>query len=161
MIIPMTPAHAAAICGWVHKNEYAVYNFIPGEPAMRELMNTTYYACLGPDQNLTGYFCFGASAQIPAVEADAYEPPIPDIGLGMKPFLCGQGNGAAFVQSGLAFAKARYHRRQTRLTVAAWNARAIRTYEKLGFQNKKSITHRKTQQKFYIMIYTDESEETP
>jgi len=161
MIAPMNADYAAQIAGWTYEGAYAVYSFSHNEDAVRELMNGEYTACLSPRGDLTGFFCFGLSARIPAAEADAYAPDMPDIGLGMKPSLCGRGNGAAFVRSGLEFAKARFHSRQIRLTVAAWNARAIRTYEKLGFRMQKSITHRKSRQEFFIMIYTEESEETP
>ncbi|WP_442871699.1 GNAT family N-acetyltransferase [Anaerocolumna sp. MB42-C2] len=77
-----------------------------------------------------------------------------DIGLGMKPILCGKGYGYSFVKSGLDFAQGNFNIKQIRLTVAAFNTRAIRIYEKIGFQPFLIVTHRKTQKSFQVMTYT-------
>lgn len=76
-----------------------------------------------------------------------------DMGLGMKPILCGKGYGYAFAKSGLDFAKGNFNIKQIRLTVAIFNTRAIRFYEKIGFQPSASIAHCKTQRKFQVMTY--------
>jgi [ribosomal protein S18]-alanine N-acetyltransferase len=155
MIVPMSLSYAEQISGWIYDNEYAVYSFHPGEETLGELMDGTYYAFLDSRLRLAGYFCFGKSAQIPTVEKDAYTSAVLDMGLGMEPALCGRGHGRAFVQSGMAFAHSRFQARQIRLSVAAWNLRAIRTYESLGFRYDRSVTHSKTQQTFNIMIYAE------
>lgn len=159
MIEPMTAAHAEQIAGWVYEGAFGIYSFAQDAGAMRELMNGQYYAYLDSGRQLAGYFCYGTFAQIPAIETDAYLPAMLDIGLGLRPDLCGNGRGAAFVKAGMDFAQAQFHARQLRLTVAVWNSRAIRTYEKLGFRAAKTITHRISQQRFQMMISTDELEE--
>ena len=83
-----------------------------------------------------------------------YVPEILDIGLGMKPSKCGKGYGYSFVKSRLDFAQSNFHVKQIRLTVVAFNTRAIRIYEKIGFQHSSTVTHSKTQKKFEIMTYT-------
>jgi len=153
----MTPEYAAQISGWTYENEYSIYSFQPGGDTLDELLNGEYFAVLDETHKLCGYFCFGTSARIPADEPDAYTADALDMGLGMHPALCGSGGGRAFVQSGLAFAQSRFGARQIRLTVAAFNARAIRVYERSGFRTVQRVMHRKTQTPFQIMLRESET----
>jgi ribosomal-protein-alanine N-acetyltransferase len=52
----------------------------------------------------------------------------------MRPDLAGRGLGDGFVLAGLRFAKKAYSLPTFRLTVAAFNLRAVRVYERLGFE---------------------------
>ncbi|MBN1777067.1 MAG: GNAT family N-acetyltransferase [Clostridiales bacterium] len=153
MIIPMTTTYAKQIAGWTYKSEYAVYNFKNNSETLDELMNGEYYACLDPDETLTGYFCFGQSARIPTVEKDVYPDDALDMGLGMRPDLCGKGFGYTFVKDGLEFAQRKFAPGRIRLSVAVFNLRAIRTYKKLGFRYVSSITHSLSRKLFTIMVY--------
>ncbi|SFK61616.1 Acetyltransferase (GNAT) family protein [Brevibacillus centrosporus] len=67
-----------------------------------------------------------------------------DIGLGMKPELTGLGLGAAFMKRGMEFAVKHYAPSQLRLSIAASNKRAIRLYEKMGFQEVGSFPSKET-----------------
>lgn len=153
MIVPMNKDYAVRIAGWTYENEYSVYSFSQNEETLRELMNGEYYAYADREDNLSGYFCFGKSAQIPTVQEDIYTPGFLDMGLGMNPVLCGKGYGYTFVESGLDFAKSNFDVRQVRLTVAEFNIRAIHLYKKIGFRYSSNITHKKTKKAFLVMIY--------
>lgn len=153
MIIPMTIEYALQISGWTYEDEYSIYSFTQNKDTINELMNGEYYAYFDLNNNLSGYFCFGKSAQIPTIEEDIYYPDMLDIGLGQKPMLCGKGQGDFFVKNGLEFAQDNFNFRQIRLTVAEFNTRAIHVYEKMGFHFLSSVTHRKTGRKFWIMTY--------
>jgi ribosomal-protein-alanine N-acetyltransferase len=52
----------------------------------------------------------------------------------MRPDLTGRGLGREFLTAGLDFARRRFAPTTFRLAVAAFNQRAIRLYEKVGFQ---------------------------
>jgi hypothetical protein len=54
--------------------------------------------------------------------------------LGMRPDLTGRGLGEEFVHAGLRFARETYSPPAFRLTVATFNQRAIRVYERAGFE---------------------------
>jgi ribosomal-protein-alanine N-acetyltransferase len=149
----MTIDYAARIIEWTYENEYSIYSFQKNDATVGELMNGDYYACLDQRNELLGYFCFGKSAQIPTVETDAYNSEMLDIGLGMQPARCGKGRGYLFVKAGLDFAFKEFNLRQLRLTVALFNQRAIRVYEKIGFRHSAVVTHNKTKKAFRIMTY--------
>lgn len=56
-----------------------------------------------------------------------------DIGLGMKPERTGQGAGSDFLKAGLDFGQHTFEPGRFRLSVAAFNGRAIAVYKKAGF----------------------------
>ncbi|MBE0600316.1 MAG: GNAT family N-acetyltransferase [Firmicutes bacterium] len=152
MIVPMTAAYARQISGWTYTDEYAMYSFAQTGETVRELLGGEYYAQIDGPGDLRGFFCFGLSARIPATGKDPYASGALDMGLGMRPDLCGQGHGYAFVLDGLAFARQTFAIDTLRLSVAAGNLRAVRTYAKAGFRHEASVTHRRTRQLFYIMV---------
>jgi ribosomal-protein-alanine N-acetyltransferase len=63
-----------------------------------------------------------------------------EIGLAMRPDLTGKGLGLAFVEAGMAFARARYSPRRFTLDVALFNERARRVYERAGFKPVDTFT---------------------
>ena len=147
-IAPMTPEHAREIAAWAYPGEYALYDFSPEEEA--ELLNGEYYCALDEGGALVGFFCYGASARIPA-DGDAYARDALDFGLGMRPDLCGLGGGAAFVRAGLAYAREALGVDRFRLAVASFNQRAARAYEKAGFRRVSAVRHLGTGMEFWMM----------
>ncbi len=134
----MDEADASAIQAWRYEGEYAVYNFKADNDDISELLDrrSPYYAVRDESGALVGFFTFGTSADIQG----APEPGIyaPDgsvlIGLGLRPDLTGQGLGLAFVQAGLAFGAEQFAPSAFRLFVMTFNERAIRVYERAGFE---------------------------
>lgn len=56
-----------------------------------------------------------------------------DIGLGMDPSRTGKGGGEAFIRSGLNLLEEQFGDVDVTLSVATFNQRAIKVYERLGF----------------------------
>jgi ribosomal-protein-alanine N-acetyltransferase len=56
------------------------------------------------------------------------------VGVQMKPHITGKGFGTEFVDSIINFGKQKYNLSHIDLTVAKFNKRAIKIYEKLGFK---------------------------
>lgn len=57
-----------------------------------------------------------------------------EIGLGLRPDLTGRGLGRSFVEAAMAFARDRWQPSTFALDVFPWNERAIRAYERAGFE---------------------------
>jgi RimJ/RimL family protein N-acetyltransferase len=71
--------------------------------------------------------------------------PIQDVtrlGLGMRPDLCGQGLGSSFVGAIAHEARRRRPDDEIDLEVLTWNTRAIRVYERSGFEITDTYTKR-------------------
>lgn len=153
---PMTRADAAVIAAWAYPPPYDIYGMDASAGCMEELMDGSYYTVCDGYGVLAGFFCFGASARVPAGNRlHAYEESgLMDIGLGMAPVLCGKGLGLAFLVRVLAFLREAFSASAFRLTVAAFNKRAIRVYEKAGFQKEGSFlrTDEKGSLEFIIMV---------
>lgn len=133
---PITEPDARAILTWHYDGPYAVYNCDPAdlEESVAAYLDprNQYVAAHDAAGQLVGYCCFGADARVPGgdySDADAL-----DVGLGLRPDLTGRGSGSAFVAAILALAHKQWGAWRFRMTVAAFNQRAICAYEKAGFR---------------------------
>lgn len=150
-IIPMTEEHARAISTWKYEGIYSFYDH--NGDAIDGYMDGTHFACINASDELIGYFCFGADARIPTIETNVYDKGFLDIGLGLKPDLCGKSNGFAFLNHGLDYAQKCYATTHFRLSVAIFNERAIRLYKKVGFVEEREVTNSHFKNKFLIMTF--------
>jgi len=125
---PITEPDAQAISLWRYRGPYSIYNgYVAAlNPRFR------YHAVHYERGELVGYFCFGEDARVPAGTGLYANGPL-DVGFGMRPDLVGRGLGQEFVEAGLEFAFEVYSPESFRMTVAAFNRRAVRVYEDLGF----------------------------
>jgi len=139
-IIKMTSEAAEEIIKWQYPSPYHIYNMAG---AYDDLM-ASYYAVYQED--LIAYFCLGKEAQVPPGD---YRQPCLDIGLGLKPDLCGRGLGQVVLREIEGFA-ARSWTGDFRLTVATFNERAIRVYQALAYD--KGPVFKRQDRDFMIMI---------
>ncbi len=134
---PMTEADARAMTEWRYEGAYAFYDLAPDDLA--ELLGElpAYVAATDETGELLGFFSFGPGAQTPGGHrAGLYAEGALDIGLGLRPDLTGRGLGQSFVRAGLDYARTHVTPApaQFRLSVATFNDRAIRAYERAGFR---------------------------
>ncbi|RKQ33918.1 GNAT family N-acetyltransferase [Oceanobacillus halophilus] len=130
----MTEKYAIDVLCWKYEKPYDFYNNVLTSGAIMELLTYKYYVVLDKYNHLIGYFCVGRPAQVPVGDQhDAYKEDCIDIGIGMKPELTGKGNGERFFSYILRFVQEQNQHKDIRLTVATFNKRAVRLYEKLGF----------------------------
>jgi [ribosomal protein S18]-alanine N-acetyltransferase len=125
--VPMTAEYARTIAGWHYPGEYSFYDMDqdPAEkPEILEQANWPgrYFAVLDGGDELAGFYEY-----LP--EGDAII-----IGLGLRPDWTGRGLGLGFVRSGLEFARHTFHPESFRLRVGVFNRRAIKVYERAGFE---------------------------
>ncbi len=133
---PITQADAGEISRWRYGAPYSMYDGDPASVASLLDPRFLYHSVYDGNGCLAGYFCFGEDARVPAGRRlGVYErEPALDVGLGMRPDLAGRGLGTEFVLAGLRFAKEAYAPPAFRLTVASSNLRAVRVYERVGFE---------------------------
>lgn len=94
-------------------------------------------------------FCsFGSDGQVPGGD---YGAEALDIGIGMRPDLTGQGQGFSYVQTILNFAKRTFNPPAFRVTIAEFNIRARRVWEKSDFkpQQRFQATHNT---RFFVVL---------
>lgn len=141
-IRPMTQQDAHTIQAWTYEAPYDFYNQEVSAEGLDELM--VYQAV--HDGALIGFYCLGTYAQVPN-DTYVYEDTHTDIGLGLHPDRTGRGHGRPFVR--LVMQEAAREGKPLRLTVAAFNRRAIHLYEQLGFQHVASFEKGET--RFLVM----------
>ncbi len=141
-IVHMQYSEATQISKWIYKEPYSIYSMDGSDDCINELIHANYYSVTDENNHLIGYYCFGESAQVPAgKQFGVYDSnDLTDIGLGINPDLCDQGLGLNFLCKGLDFARNNLSAKRFRLTVAAFNQRAINVYQKTGFENSDSFT---------------------
>ena len=138
-IKPMNEERAKAILGWQYEQPYNFYNNELTAEALQEMLDGSYYSLVDEQNALIGFFCTGANAQVPiGHQFGVYTENFIDMGVGMHPNLVGKGNGFDFCTQVISFIRAESSK-PVRLTVATFNKRAIRLYEKLGFIPEKSF----------------------
>lgn len=129
-IAPLNRQHAQDISSWSYEAPYDVYDMTGVEP--EELLDPEagFHAVMA-DERLIGFRSFGPDGQVPDW---SYDDSALDTGGGLRPELTGRGLGRTVIAAGLAFGRDRFAPMAFRVTVAAFNVRALRTVESLGFQ---------------------------
>lgn len=134
---PMRDEDARSVATWRYDGPLAFYDFLPADLGEILADLPSFSAAVDDRDELLGYFMSGPGAQVPGGrEAELYLPDALDIGLGLRPDLVGQGHGVRFVVAGLAHLKAILTPppERFRLSVAAFNTRAIHVYTRAGFR---------------------------
>lgn len=129
----MGEAEAQQIAAWRYEPPYSFYDADGDADDLalllgRETREGRYFSAFSGDA-LVGFF---------ELRSDGDDV---IVGLGLRPDLTGRGLGLAFVEAGLAFARERFGPSRFRLSVAAFNERAIRVYERAGFLPLRKYDH--------------------
>ena len=80
---------------------------------------------------VVGFCTFGRDGQVPGGD---YTQPGLDIGLGIRPDLTGRGRGADWIEAACRFASEQFDPVRLRVTIAAWNGRALSAWRTAGFR---------------------------
>lgn len=130
---PMTQSEAEHIAEqWHYDGEYAFYDVAADEEDLAEFLDPKQRAgktfSVYREEELIGFFSFNQP-----------EAQIVDIGLGMHPDLTGKGEGQRFLKEGIDYAKDSFSPDLFTLSVAIFNERAIKVYERAGFKKIKTF----------------------
>jgi len=150
--VPMNREYASTIVDmWKYEKEYSIYDYSNESDHMldEDGWDSGIFAVLNQEGNLIGELSiefFDAQGQYTDYRKFDDETLLNErelwIGFGLRPDLVGQGFGAKFVTACVEYAVRKYNYRgeYVRLGVALFNQRAIKTYEKAGFQKFEHAT---------------------
>jgi len=113
-----SPQVLAELEGWTYEPPYDFYDG-RNEPIKDP---DRFFAAFDETDSLVGHYYF------------ELREGVLDYGLGMQPGLTGRGLGLEFFRTGLEFGRERFRPERIVLAVAAFNERAIKVYERAGFQ---------------------------
>lgn len=125
----MTASYAAEIVTWRYEPPYDCYDMTTVDPGFLTSAENGYFALVADDE-LIGFRLFGVDGRVPG---GRYDQSALDTGGGLRPDLTGKGLGRLAISAGLEFGRQRFAPTAFRLTVATFNARALRVVEALGF----------------------------
>jgi RimJ/RimL family protein N-acetyltransferase len=130
-----TEGYAQEVAEWRYEPPYDFYDAAadPADAAeMRDSALGRHYRAVREDgeERLDAFWYFD------------WHVDVVEVGIGLRPDLTGRGLGETFLRAQLAYAAQHWQPATFRLFVAAWNERAIRLYERLGFREVDRETRR-------------------
>lgn len=130
----MAQADAEAVAGWRYPEPFSFYDWTADEDDLAELLDPdlrgeAYFAVEDDEGQLVGYFSFKPEGRTLVV------------GLGLRPDLTGRRLGGGFFAAGLDYGRERFAPERFSLAVATFNERAIKVYERAGFERARVYMH--------------------
>ena len=129
----LTQANADLIARkWHYSDTYSFYDMENDPEDFEEIITPKlrgdkYYQVLNDKDELVGYFCLERLSEQKV-----------EVGLGLRPDLTGRGLGLNFVTEIEAFIQDNFNYRIIILSVASFNKRAIKVYQRAGFKTDGS-----------------------
>ena len=149
---PAEKKYAREFVNWEYQPPYDVYNCPPDEigDAVQYNIDPTnnVYSMFDQSETLIGYCSYGRDAQVPGGD---YSEEALDIGLMIKPELTGQGLGTVFAEEVIRNGVNRNAPKKLRVTIAAFNKRAMRVWEKNGFKQTQFFKRSSDGMEFVVM----------
>jgi ribosomal-protein-alanine N-acetyltransferase len=150
---PFDQPAARAVVAWSYPPPYEVYNEEAErvEEIVREMLKPDYhyYRMAEGRDPLVAYCCFGLDARVAGGD---YALEALDLGLMVRPDLIGHGRGGQFAMAVLKFARFTFPQKAWRVTIAEFNQRAQRVWQKLGFRRMQTFARRGDSLSFGIWI---------
>jgi len=150
--LPVEEKHARVFVQWQYEPPYDVYNCPPDEIGDAVEYNAdpanNVYVMFDQNEELIGYCSYGRDAQVPGGD---YSEEALDIGMMIKPEFTGQGMGSTFASEVIRNGIDKYAPKKLRVTIAAFNKRAMRTWEKNGFQLTQRFEREGDGMEFVVM----------
>jgi ribosomal-protein-alanine N-acetyltransferase len=150
---PLEEAHAREILEWHYEPPYDVYDLKgDADEIVEDLLRPeyAYHAMLSTEGALVAFCCFGEDAQVPGGD---YSAEALDVGMGVRPDLTGRGKGSAYVQAVLDYARRTWAPTAVRVTIAEFNTRAQRVWQKAGLKPVQRFESAHDGRPFLIFVY--------
>ena len=153
MFHPLDKSSATTILTWKYEAPYDIYDLASPEPedTLHYLLDpqNAFYGMYDQQARLEAFCSFGPDGQVTGGD---YTTPALDIGMGVRPDLTGQGHGDVYVKAVIDFANATYRPERLRVTIAAFNSRALKVWGKAGFQMTQKFRGGWENMDFVIMM---------
>jgi ribosomal-protein-alanine N-acetyltransferase len=147
-VMPMTAAYADDIATWRYPPPYDCYDMAGVDPAALAGPDSGFFA-LTDASGLLGFRSFGSDGRVPG---GRYDDSALDTGGGLRPELTGKGLGRQSIQTGLAHGRAQFSPPAFRVTVAAFNLRALHVIQDLGFSQVGRFEATTTGRRYVVLI---------
>lgn len=171
ILTEMTESAAREIASWQYGGEYSMYDLDGSEEEVSQVMNGFHFPVYfsdGFDRNSkacvskpAGFVAIGPAAQVLSkTSKELYgESDATDIAIGLRPELCGLGEGLGLRLTGIAvnFVLEEFPDDGVRLAVAEENGRAVKVYTKFGFKKTAEfaafvkVNGKRKKKKFLLM----------
>lgn len=148
---PLDRSTAREIINWEHPPPYDLYNLVQENLPILLNPDNRYYAVQTDSSELIGFCCLGDDARVPGGSYCTFEPEVLDIGVGLRPDWTGKGFGESFIQSILQFSDQKFQPAVFRVSIADFNLRSRRAFEKIGFLSRAKFKHKVTGLDFWIL----------
>ena len=149
----LSEAQARAIADWRYAAPYDFYNVKAGaiDEAVQYFSDprNAFFSMTDEQGNLMGFCSFGPDGQVAGGD---YSQEALDIGLGLRPDVTGHGQGAWYAEAALDFARRTFAPRRFRVTIAEFNQRAQRVWQKLNFHPTQRFKRLHDGAPFLILI---------
>ena len=149
---PLPPSHASDIVSWRYEAPYDLYNYADAdrEKAIDYLIDerNRFFAVLD-EGCLVGFRSFGKDGR---VDGGSYDDSYLDTGGGSRPDLTGKGLGAEIIEKGLQFGSEQFETERFRITVAAFNERALKVHRRIGFQEDHRFPRKSDGMEFVVLV---------
>jgi ribosomal-protein-alanine N-acetyltransferase len=150
---PLQKADALEIMRWRYDPPYDVYNLFPEaeRSGVRYLLDPKngFFSIRAGNGELIGFCSFGKDAQVPGGD---YQAQALDIGLGMRPDRTGRGAGREYIGAVLEFAAGKFAPERFRVTIAAFNERAVKAWKQSRFAEAGEFFRKNDGEKFIILV---------
>jgi RimJ/RimL family protein N-acetyltransferase len=149
----MAEADARSMLRWRYEPPYDIYN-LESEDVEADVQflidpRNRYYTITDQQDNMVAFCCFGLDARVPGGD---YREEALDIGLGVRPDLTGQGHGHQYARAVVGFARRELRAVAFRVSVAAFNLRALRVWEKAGFRPASTFARETDGMAFVLLM---------
>ena len=149
---PMTLDYAEQMLGWKYEAPYERYSYDGEDPesALAYLTDpeNQFFAVLMEGVQI-GFRSFGADGQ---VEGGRYDEFHVDMGGGLKPEYTGKGFGEIALRAGLKLGQEILGTHRFRVTVAAFNERALKVVKRVGFREVERFLRPDDQEEFVVLV---------
>lgn len=152
--LTMSQKDAESIVLWQYESTFSLYNMHASSrnENTASLLNpkNNYFVVYDTRGELIAFRCFGPEAR---VAGGTYHDDALDTGGGLRPDLTGKGYGLSLLLAGVELGKTLFQPKFFRVTVAAFNTRALKVCERAGFV-KTEIFQRPVDRREFIILET-------